>query len=62
MDKGELMKLVSAVEKTRDSILEWAYSDVNSGPFSEEAYRINVHIGSALNILSEALRAMGKDG
>lgn len=61
MDKSELLKIVSAVEKTRDDILAWAYSDMNKGPFAGEAYRTNVHVGSALNILSDTLRALAKE-
>lgn len=61
MDKSELLKIVSAVKKTRDDILAWAYSDMNKGPFAEEAYRTNVHVGSALNILSDTPRALAKE-
>jgi len=60
MTKDELFSLVSAVETTRDAILDWSYSDANNGPFSEEIYRTNVQIGSALNVLSEAIRALVK--
>jgi hypothetical protein len=48
--------LAKAVKETADELLDWARSDANTGPYSQEAYRTYVHIAAALGKLASKLR------
>jgi hypothetical protein len=42
--------------------MEWAASKDNNGPFSEEAYRISIHLSEALNGIAYAVLHPGVVG
>lgn len=45
-----------AVTLTEGEIMGWAKSTGNNGPFSEEAYRTNIHVCVALRSFAEHLK------
>lgn len=49
-------RVAKCAEATADDITEWERSPKNNGPFAEEAYRINVHLGAMLSNLVNRLR------
>jgi hypothetical protein len=54
---NDLSKIALCVDETRQQVMDWAASNRNNGPFSEEAYRVCVHIGAALDILADKIRS-----